>query len=391
MATPGRHRILMVTRNFPPLTGGMERLLHHVYLELAQEFEVALVAPRGSSAYAVGPVFECAPAPLPRFFYDTVRQGRRAVRALRPHLIFSGSGLTVFPTRRFAGPIPVATYVHGLDLVAPHPVYQHLFVPALRGCARVIANSSATRTLAIGRQIPPARVTVVHPGVQMPVPDPGARARARQALNLSPDAPVLLSVGRLSARKGLPEFLSQVLPETVQHFPDLRLLVVGDEPSGALAAEAIGAEARARCRALGLGDVVHFLGHVPDAVLEQAYCASDLHVFPVREVAGDMEGFGMVAVEAAAHGVPTLAFAAGGVVDAVREGVSGTLVTPGDYAAFTRQLRDYLSGRRVVAAADARAFAATFSWPLFGSRLRGICRDVIAASASGAASRSASL
>lgn len=391
MTTPGRHRILMVTRNFPPLIGGMERLLHHAYLELAQEFEVALVGPRGSRRHACGPVFECAPAPLARFLYDTVRQGRRAVRAFRPHLILSGSGLTVFPARGFAGTTPIATYVHGLDLVARHPVYQRLFVPALKRCIRVIANSSATRVLALSREVPNDRVTVLHPGVQTPRVESGARARARQALDLAADAPVLLSVGRLTARKGLAEFVSLVLPQIVARFPDLKLLVVGEQPAEALQAQAVGAKLRRLCRESGLESVVRFLGKVDDPVLEQAYWASDLHVFPVQEVAGDLEGFGMVAIEAAAHGLPTLAFAVGGVVDAVCEGESGTLVAAGNHSVFADRLNDYLSGRLVIEGTRARAFAAGFSWPVFGSRLRGICREAIVASTSGAESRSASL
>src|SRR3546814_12930756 len=64
------------------------------------------------------------------------------------------------------------------------------------------------------------------------------------------------------------------------------------------------------------------------------YKAASAHIFPVREIPGDPEGFGMVAVEAAAHGVPTIAFATGGIVDAVAEGESGRLIRPGDYGAF---------------------------------------------------------
>src|SRR3546814_12287140 len=78
-----------------------------------------------------------------------------------------------------------------------------------------------------------------------------------------------------------------------------------------------------------------FLGTITDdALLSVVYKAASAHIFPVREIPGDPEGFGMVAVEAAAHGVPTIAFATGGIVDAVAEGESGRLIRTGDYGAF---------------------------------------------------------
>ena len=106
-----------------------------------------------------------------------------------------------------------------------------------------------------------------------------------------------------------------------------------------------------------------------DASLSAAYRAANVHVFPVREISGDVEGFGMVAVEAAAHGLPTVAYAVGGVPDAVSDGVSGALVEPGDSAAFADAASRWLHADNDARAA-CRVFAERFAWPRFDAEIR---------------------
>jgi phosphatidylinositol alpha-1,6-mannosyltransferase len=110
------------------------------------------------------------------------------------------------------------------------------------------------------------------------------------------------------------------------------------------------------------------MGQVTDAELADIYQASDVHVFPVRGLPGDPEGFGMVAIEAAAHGLPTVAFASGGTIDAVAEGRSGRLVESGDYQAFADAVLEVFRARGSLAAGSID-FARRFAWPEFGSRL----------------------
>ncbi len=385
-------RILMVTRNFPPLIGGMERLMLHVYRELSRDFEVAVVGPTGAADYAAGTVYPCPPAPLVRFFPVCVLQTRRAARRLRPDLVFAGSGLTAFPAELGAPRSARLCYVHGLDLVAPHPVYQRMFVPALSRCATVIANSGPTAALARAKGVSDDRLTVLHPGVELPLEvDDHARRAARSLLGLGEHQPVLIAVGRLTARKGLLEFIEQVLRGLVARFPGLVLLVAGADPKGVVRGADMGARIVSARDRLGLRDAVRLLGPVDDTCLDLVYRAANLHVFPGLAVAHDVEGFGMVALEAAAHGVPTVAFDVGGVRDAVAHELSGWLVAAGDYAGFRNVLTDYLSGGRTIDAARCRGFAAGFCWGSFGARLRAICSETIERCRSASSSRSASL
>ena len=369
-----RRRLLLITRNFPPLRGGMERLNWHIADELAREYAVTVVGPAGAAAHAPAgvSVIEAPLRPLWRFLLLATWRALRAARRLRPAVVLAGSGLSApiaWLAARLSGARCIA-YVHGLDVIASHPVYRLGWRPFLRHMDRVIANSRHTAGLAQGTGVDPARVMVVHPGVALPTPDPQARARFRTRHGLG-EAPLLLSVGRLTARKGLAEFVAHVLPAIVRQHADTLLVVVGGEPADALHGGSTGGAARVRAAALSaaMQGHVRFLGSATDAELSEAYLASDVLVFPVLDLPGDVEGFGMVAVEAAAHGLPTVAYAVGGVPDAVDDPRNGSLIRPGDATGFAAAAGKWLDRPRD--SATVSAHADRFSWERFGEAMRG--------------------
>ena len=96
-----------------------------------------------------------------------------------------------------------------------------------------------------------------------------------------------------------------------------------------------------------------------------AYLAADVHIFPFRQLPNDPEGFGMVAIEAATHGLPTVAFATGGIVDAVSENISGHLIEPGNYKEFASAVLDVLSNGKAMRNTCIE-FSNNFDWILFG-------------------------
>jgi len=191
----------------------------------------------------------------------------------------------------------------------------------------------------------------------------------RQQHNLG-DAPVLLYVGRITARKGLLPFIRDIFPGILAERPDAQLLVIGDEPTHALHQADSPRQKITEClMTQGNEHRVNFLGEMAqdDPQLSQAYFAADVLIFPVQESPGDNEGFGMVAIEAAAHGLPTVAFNAGGVADAVTDGVSGRLIPAGDNAAFARAVLDLLKTK--MNSNKMQGFAKRFSWDRFGQKL----------------------
>ena len=174
----------------------------------------------------------------------------------------------------------------------------------------------------------------------------------------------MLFVGRIAPRKGLLGFMRNAFPEILRRCPDAMLVIAGDSPDESLAHRGDElANVVQEVEANDWRDRVRFLGKVDDAALSQCYAAVDCLLFPLVPVAGDVEGFGMVAIEAAAHGTPTVAFAEGGVGDAVRDGVSGQLVPSGDYGAMVEALLSVACGED--SAADCREHAMLFDWDVF--------------------------
>ena len=369
-------RILQITRNLPPLRGGMERLNLHIAAELAKEFAVAIVGPTGCRKELPPSIdtLEVPVMPLWRFLFHTLVASVRMVRRFRPDVVLAGSGLTApfaWVAARLASARMVVC-VHGLDLIVPNRVYRWFWLPFIRRADSCIANSEHTARLAAAAGVPVSRTIVIHPGVDLPAGDTadGEDFRVRFALG---ERPLLLSVGRLIARKGLLEFVENALPVIAREHPDVCPVVLGEETPALLHGSSVGLGDRIRGRAaeIGLEANLLFVGPQDDETLAAAYAASDVHVFPVREVVGDVEGFGMVAVEAAAHGLPTVGFAVGGVPDAVENGVSGNLEPGGDYRKLADSILQYLGKRNDAATRmSARGFAERFSWQIFGSRIR---------------------
>jgi phosphatidylinositol alpha-1,6-mannosyltransferase len=234
----------------------------------------------------------------------------------------------------------------------------------------VIANSRATAKLAEQMKIDPVRISIVNPGVSLPAHPLEMRDITRLRAEQNWGArPILLSVGRLTKRKGLREFVAEVLPKIAAYRPNVLLVVVGDAPTNSLLAESQTSESiREAARAAGVIENLEFLGVITDRDrLAGIYQAADVHVFPVRHIPNDPEGFGMVALEAAAYGVPTVSYATGGVIDAVAEGVSGYLLEPGENDAFAASVLRLLDNP--LPKDGIRAFAEKFAWAHFGNRL----------------------
>lgn len=364
-------RILIITRNLPPLVGGMERLNWHMADELTKYAQVRVVGPKGAAAQKPRDVSvaEAPLKPLPLFLAVAFLRGLWTAITWRPQVILAGSGLTApiaWLLSKLCG-ARSAAYLHGFDISVNHAVYRKLWHPTFKRLNHVIVNSTPTKQLALEAGVTDAQLSIVFPGVSLPAaPQPPECIAAFREKHGLTGRKILLSVGRLTTRKGLREFVELSLPSIVAEEPNTMLVIVGEAPKNSLGAGIQSAESiQAQANESGVGKHITFLGVITDkATLATAYESADVHVFPVRQIADDPEGFGMVAIEAAAHGLPTAAFATGGVVDAVAQPASGNLARSGDYAELSTNILKLLRNRP--AREDVICFAQRFDWLRFG-------------------------
>lgn len=373
-----KNSIMLLTRNFPPLTGGMERLNYHVFEELAKEFDVSLAGPTGCEQFIPNnTIYKAFPAkPLPLFLLRSLFAAISLAWRTKPQLVLAGSGTTAIAAllaARFVGAKTVV-YLHGLDIIYPNFIYQRCFLPAIRRFDRILVNSSSTAKLAQGKEIHTDKIFILNPGVTLPTPDTlvANSTEFKNKFSIASDKKILLSVGRLTERKGLPEFIENCLPEIIADCPECILVIIGTEPVLAASKQSgITEKIKQAVLQTGLEKHVFLLGQISDQGLSDAYAASDLFIFPVLDLPGDVEGFGMVAVEAAAHGLPTIAFNVGGISDAVSPNISGWLIEKNNYIKFKSVISDYLNNGAKSHSIESNCinFAEHFSWDKFGEKI----------------------
>jgi len=231
--------------------------------------------------------------------------------------------------------------------------------------AHVVLSSAFRRVLLERYRVPPWNVHVWAPGVDLERFTPGELLRARERLELEPNAFVAVCVRRLVPRMGIGELLQAWSAIVGQLPPGSKLLIVGDGPlAGELADSAAGPP---------LAGSVRLLGRVSEDDLLSAYQAADVAVVPSIS----FEGFGLVVLEAAACGTPSIVTSVGGLPEASSGLDPSLIVPPADPPALAARLLAAAQGE-VPARAQTRGYAERFSWPALAERHRALYRRLAA-------------
>lgn len=320
-------KTLFVTRTWPPAIGGMERYSLELSNELKKIVECDVVALLGAKDGGRASLLRVA-----LFFLSTCVF---IIRNRRRYDVAHFADLSLFPIaywHSLVSPEAVRIVsVHGLDLLFGHQlgilptIYRQFLVWARRrDCAdHFIANSRNTARICAESGFSP--VTAVPLGV---------RLNEAHSLNdcHAPELPnerYLLFVGRVVKRKGVRWFAEQVLPALTS---DVKLYVVGKIHDNDEAA------------ALRRNPRIKVHEYVTDSVLDLLMTGATAIIMPnlPSEAQGDVEGFGLVAVESAAVGVPVVASRLEGIIDAIQDGVTGFLVEPADPCQWREVLQELL-------------------------------------------------
>lgn len=347
--------------------------MHQLALGIDEYADLTVIGPRGCKAFLPDSVrvHECS-ARLGPFLLLSTLLSVKVSRQARFDVIIGGSGL-IGPTLRILSLLFSArtlVYLHGLDLVVNNALYQLLFVACLRGIDSVAVNSRNTLEIAVEKGLKRDRIVVIHPGTGLPdYIDRDSREDFRRRYVI-PFPRFLVFTGRMTKRKGLSRFLRHIFPAILKAEPGIGLVVVGEDPQDSLNQLGEQAEIRLQITAGNLQHAVIFLGNLTDRDLETCYAEASVQIFPLVEVAGDVEGFGMVAIEAAACGTPTVAFELGGVADAI-SARNGYLVPAGDFEQFSEHvLRILRTGEPD--GAQCLAHARQFTWQRYNRDMRAL-------------------
>jgi phosphatidylinositol alpha-1,6-mannosyltransferase len=318
--TDSNNRVLLVTELFPPALGGSATLFGEIYSRFGGT-PVAVMT-KGLAMRQWGIRSPCT-------FWRYLRAGvALRIASCRAAMIHCGralpEGVAALLGRCFGGP-RYACWAHGEDISTALTSREltAMMRAVYRNAEVVFANSQSTRRMLVDVGMSADRVHVVYPGVDPARFHPDVDGSEIRRSIAGTDVPtVLLSVGRLQTRKGH-DLAIKALAHLVQRgYRSLHYVIVGDGPERARL-ETLVDEYRVR-------DHVRFVGEVPAALLPRYYAASDIFLLPNRIEQTDLEGFGIVFLEAAAAGKPAIGGRSGGVSEALVHDVTGILVNGTD-------------------------------------------------------------
>ncbi|GEE03367.1 GDP-mannose-dependent alpha-(1-6)-phosphatidylinositol monomannoside mannosyltransferase [Gordonia spumicola] len=366
-------RTLLVTNDFPPRPGGIQSYLENMLRFLPPD-EVIVYAPKwkGCEAYDAAAPYRIVRHPT-TLMLPTPSVARRAARLVREHdvrTVWFGAAapLAVLgPRLRRAGAERIVASTHGHEVgwsMLPGARQVLGYIGRHTDVVTYVSRYTRSRfAAAFGRD---AALEYVSCGVDVErfAPDPVARLELRERYGIG-DAPVVLCLSRLVPRKGQ-DVLIESWPTVLGEVPDARLVIVGGGPYGD--------DLRELADKTGVADSVLFTGSVPADELPTHHAMADVFAMPTRTRGRglDVEGLGIVFLEASASGVPVVAGDSGGAPETVREGETGTVVDGRDRAGVAGAIITILTDPVLAAAMgeNGRAWAVdNWQWSRQAARL----------------------
>ncbi len=378
-------RTLIVTNDFPPRQGGIQSFVHELACRL-DPGQLTVYAPTwdGDAAFDAAAPFEVVRHPTSLMIGgpQVRRRAAELARSRRAEVVVFGASAPlglITPVLRRAGVQRAIAITHGHEA-------GWAALPGARQLLRRIGDETdvltylgeyfRVRLAGALRPAAAARMTRLHPGVDATVfrPDPAARAAIRDRHGLG-DRPVVVCVSRLVPRKGQ-DTLLRAWPAVLRRVPDAALLIVSGGPYEKTL--------RRLAQQAGPPDSVRFTGAVPQAELPAHYAAGDVFAMPCRTRRGglDVEGLGIVYLEASAVGLPVVGGDSGGAPDAILDGETGYVVGGRDVNALAARLTALLedpAGARAMGEKGRAWVERDWNWDTAAARLRALIDAVLSA------------
>lgn len=381
--------LLISEEYFPPQVGGISRIMECLAQEFGPDRLCCLtgqadgpneIGPRGTRVYRSPILFSHRSWLLRRLAWGRIL-GTILLRE-RPRVVILGTvndGRFGLWLRRWFG-IPYIVYAHGNEIcsIVSAPEDHVLARQVLARAERVVAVSRFTAGLVERSGIGADRITVVHPGCDVEAygPETTDPELPGRLLGGRSGNRVVLTTGNLVERKGH-DMVIRALPQVIEKVPEVTYLIVGDGYYRA--------DLERLARALGVDDHVVFAGRVNDSELPAIYALADVFIMASRQrvEANDVEGFGLVYLEASASSTPVIGGRSGGIPEAIVEGVTGLLVDPMDPADIGRALTRCLTEPGLstkLGRAGAEWVRREFSWPKVVDRMQRVLTETVTGS-----------
>ena len=369
-------RTLIVTNDFPPRRGGIQSFVHELALRL-DPGQLTVYAPKwdGDAAFDAAQPFEVVRHPTSLMIGgpSVRRRAAELARSRKAEVVIYGASAPlglITPVLRKAGVRRAIAITHGHEA-------GWAALPVARQLLRRIGDETDVMTylgeyfrVRVAGALSPqaaARMARLHPGVDAGTfrPDQAARRVVRDRHGLG-DRPVVVCVSRLVARKGQ-DTLLRAWPAVIEKVPDAVLLIAGRGPYAKTL--------RQLAEQAGVAGSVIFTGPVPQDELAAHYAAGDVFSMPCRTRRGglDVEGLGIVYLEASATGLPVVGGDSGGAPDAILEGETGYVVGGRDVRALSERLTALLqdpAGAKAMGEKGRAWVERDWNWDLIASRLR---------------------
>ncbi len=313
-------KVLFITRKYPPQVGGMEKYSYDLIKHFPAEKKV--ISLNKSQIHLIW--F------LPYALIKAIYLSRKV------DLIFLCDGLLapIGFIIKIITKKPVISAVMGLDVTYNNKIYQNINVRSLKHLDGIISISIATINECLKRNIAKEKIIFIPIGVNYKISN-NNKSKNELSKFIKKDISnkkIFITVGRLVERKGVEWFVTNVIPKLSN---DIVYLIIGDGPNKDNINNAV-INNKAKNK-------VFLLGRISDTELDLIYSTADIFIMPNIKVNNDLEGFGIVAIEASSHGLPVIASRLEGIQDAIINNKTGFFAEPENASSFINKINEILT------------------------------------------------
>ncbi len=317
-----KSRLLFITNNYPPKTGGMEQYCFDFYNNIRKYVEIDKISNSKSRNFIpFFAMYALMKALIENKKYSAIHFGSGVLAPV-------GALLKALTGKKFY------VTIHGLDITWPNKFYQNLICHSLKRADKIICVSNHTKDICLKKGLKKNKIIVINNGTNIPSGNEKTLGKQEwlKKYSINPRNKIIISVGRLIRRKGIDEVINNCFAKLKRDNYQYFIIGEGKEKN----------EIEKNITRHRLGKKIRLVGKIPPLDLKSFYKYSDFFLMPNIEITGDVEGFGIVCIEAGSWGLPVISSGIQGLRDSIIQGKTGLIYK--NYLDLAGKLEDFLDG-----------------------------------------------